>query len=330
MLHIHNGDSTANTARHATIPGAHLAFREALIGGPTPANLNEVEWRKLRGAHLAAAYGVPWEEAERDLERLQAALASFHLHDEVVLWFEHDLFCQVNLIYLLDWFAARELGSTRLSLVCVGEFPGKPDFSGLGELNESELASLLDLRHEVTETELQTATAAWSAYCAPEPLALELFLNDDTSSLPYLRPALLSHLARFPSVQNGLGRIEQRGLALIEEGFTKFTDLFSRFREWEPVYGLGDAQLYLALQQLRLARTPLLRSGRDRNRQEGLNSGKMASSAFEITAKGKSVLRGEADYVSLNGIDAWLGGVHLTDSNLWRWDEARQHVISEM
>jgi hypothetical protein len=327
MLNIHNGDSTAATARQAPIPGAHLAFREALIAGPTPADLNDAEWRKLRAAHLSASYGGSWEEAERELERLQAGIASFYLHDEVVLWFEHDLFCQVNLIYLLNWFADYGLGKTRLSLICIGEFPGLPNFHGLGELNETQLASLFETRHEVSASEMKTAGAAWDAYCSSEPTALTEFLRGDSSAMPFLQPALLSHLARFPSVQNGLGRIEQRGLALINDGCKKFVDLFPRFGEQEPVYGLGDAQLYLSLQQMRDARAPLIKDPFGRNPKGGLNAEKIKNIAFEITERGKAVLIGAADFVELNGIDAWLGGVHLTNDNLWRWDETKQQVV---
>src|SRR3982750_4807204 len=238
MLNIHNGDSTATTAHQGAIPGAHFAFREAFIGGPTPANLSEPEWRKLRAAHLSSAYGGSWEQAERDLERQHAALASFYLHDEVVLWFEHDLFCQLNLIYVLDWFASRDRGKTKLSLICIDNFPGKENFHGLGELNATELASLFDTRHEVTMREFETASAAWAAYRSPQPTHLENFLQRDTSAMPFLAPALRSHLARFPSTSNGLGRIEQRGLALVNDGLKTFVELFPRFIEEEPVYGL--------------------------------------------------------------------------------------------
>lgn len=327
MLNIHNGDSTAVTARAAPIPGAHLAFREALVAGPTPANLESGEWRKLRAAHLSSAYGGSWEEAQRDLERLDAALASYHLHDEVVLWFEHDLFCQINLLYLLDWFAARDLGKTQLSLIFIGEFPGKPDFRGLGELNPAELASLFDLRHEISEAEIQLATGAWKAYCSPDPAALEEFLERDTSAMPFLKPALLSHLARFPSVRNGLGRVEHHSLAMVNEGFKKFTELFRRFMDEDRVYGFGDSQLYLALQQLSNVRSPMLRNGGSRLGKGGLDPEKVREAAYEITDRGKAVLNGEADFVELNGIDIWLGGVHLTNDHLWRWDDEKQQVV---
>jgi hypothetical protein len=327
MLNIHNGDSTAGTALKAPIPGAHLAFREALVAGPTPANLSPLEWRKLRAAHLSSAYGGSWEEAQRDLERLEAALSSFYLHEEVVLWFEHDLFCLINLLYLLDWFAARGLGKTRLSLIFIGEFPGKPDFRGLGELNETELASIFDSRHEISEAEMQLATSAWKAYCSPEPTALEEFLNSDTAPIPFLKPALVSHLARFPSVRNGLGRVEQCGLALINEGVKKFTDLFLRFIREEGVYGFGDSQVYLALQQMSNVRAPLLRNGAGRNGKGGLDPERVRNATYEITERGRAVLSGDADFVELNGIDAWLGGVHLTNDHFWRWDDETSRIV---
>ena len=94
------------------------------------------------------------------------ALATFSEHDEVVLWFEQDLFCQVHLTYLLNWFASRGLGYTRLTLICVDEFPGVQIFHGLGQLNENQLLSLFPQRRETTKQQLELASTAWQAYCA--------------------------------------------------------------------------------------------------------------------------------------------------------------------
>src|SRR5882672_3831588 len=113
MLHIHNGDSTAETAKQSTLAGQHFALRESLITGPTPSGLAGAEWRKIRAKHLSEAYGVDLKECERDLLRQEETLASFPEHQEVVLWFEHDLFCQVHLLYLLNWFSQRDLGTTK-------------------------------------------------------------------------------------------------------------------------------------------------------------------------------------------------------------------------
>src|SRR6185436_19104206 len=107
MLHIHNGDSSAETLRQSALPGEHFAFREALIEGPTPAGVTGEEWYKLRSSHLADFYGPDLTETENELRKQEQQLASFAEHDEVILWFEHDLFCQTNLLYLLNWFANR-------------------------------------------------------------------------------------------------------------------------------------------------------------------------------------------------------------------------------
>ncbi len=326
MLHIHNGDSTANTARQAAIPGEHFAFREALIAGPTPSGLNDSDWLRLRAAHLTAAYGGGAEEQEQDLLRQDETLSSYTAHDEVVLWLEHDLFCQVHLVYLLDWFAARTLNKSRLSLICIGEFPGIKNFHGLGELNTEQLASLFSTRHEVTAAELRTAAAAWAAYCSPEPTTLESFLRSDTSAMPFLHSALLCQLARFPSIRNGLGRIENRGLALIKDGIQNFSELFPRFGNAEPGFGLGDSQFYLALKRLNEGHSPLLKI-KDGAPNGRLDSEMIGKIAFEVTPAGQRVLKGEADFVELNGIDLWLGGVHLSGSNLWRWDERKEEVV---
>src|SRR6476661_6537744 len=121
MLHIHNGDSAAQTARQSTIAGEHLAFREALIAGPTPSDLKDDDWRKLRAAHLADAYGGDAAQYEADLLRQEEALSALAVHDEVVLWFEHDLFCQLHLIYLLDRLGSVRPHQTKLSMICIGD-----------------------------------------------------------------------------------------------------------------------------------------------------------------------------------------------------------------
>ena len=58
------------------------------------------------------------------------------------MWFEHDLFDQTMLWYLLRWFSGQTLGRTKLSLLCIGEFPGVDRFRGLGQLTVAQLKTL--------------------------------------------------------------------------------------------------------------------------------------------------------------------------------------------
>lgn len=327
MLHIHNGDSTAQTARKAAIPGEHLAWREALVCGPAPGSSSEDEFRRLRSRHLAEAYGVKLENCENELREQEAILARFTDHEEVVLWFEHDLFCQVHLIYLLNRFARREPGKTKLSMICIGEFPGIEDFRGLGQLSEAQLISLFPDRREITKTQLDLGARAWTAYSSETPTGIEDLISGDTAALPFLGSALAKHLQRFPSVRNGLGRVENVGLELIVEGRREFKSLFPAFGKREPEYGFGDAQVSLELKRLARVARPVLTMT---NGASAKNSGQVLDTSFQITEHGRAVLRGEDDFVHTNGIDLWLGGVHLEGNEAaWRWDEVAQTLVRD-
>ena len=328
MLHVYNGDSTANTARAASIPGEHVSWREALVCGPAPEDLPEPEFIEVRAQHLATAYNVPIEKCRAELLSMHEALASFSAHDEVVLWFEHDLFCQVQLIYLLNWFAGRELGKTRLSVVCINEFPGVHQFHGLGELNEAQLHSLFPQRSEIGAPQFELAVKAWRAYSSSDARALISLLRSDMSALPFLKDALEKHLERFPSTRNGLGRVENTALSLIPEGYTKFRSLFPAFSRRESAYGFGDAQLYLAIESTMTAPKPLVMQ--NNSRQWLKDSVQMLLASFELTDDGQAVLAGEEDFVATNGVDTWLGGIHLKGKEAaWRWDEdANQLLVS--
>ena len=327
MLHIHNGDSTAGTLREFGFPGEHFAFHEVLMAGPAPSGLSPDEWLATRARYLSEAYDLNLEDCRDNLLKQEAALQRFSNHDETVLWFEHDLFCQINLIYLLDWFSKQPLGETELSLICIAEFPGVEDFRGLGQLTGDELASLFDGRHEVTEHDFGLAKQAWAAYCSTEPRDIQRFLDGDTSAMPFLRNALLLHLARFPSVVNGLGRIENKALELISPGAIEFKSLFPRFAREEPVYGLGDSQFWNELKRLANAKEPALEIRGLRDDESAFKASHYYESLFQLTDFGRSLLDGELDFIETNGIDLWLGGAHLLDSGAaWRWDDHNKEL----
>jgi hypothetical protein len=322
LFHIHNGESTASTLREFRFPGEHFAFQEVLMAGPTPNGLSSDEWFATRARHLAEAYDLNLESCRSDLLKQEGVLQRSLEHDEVVLWFEHDLFCQINLIYLLDWFSKRSLGKTKLSLICVDSFPGVEDFRGLGQLTGEQVASLFDGRCEIGNKDFAVAARAWAAYCSADPNDIFNCLAGDTSAMPFLQNALLLHLARFPSTVNGLGLIENKALELISAGAISFKSLFPRLAKAEPVYGLGDAQFWNELRRLAECSEPLITiSERD------AQSNSYHTSSFELTEKGTEVLSFKRDFVELNGIDLWLGGVHLVGFAVWRWDKSNNRLM---
>jgi hypothetical protein len=314
--------------KESNIAGEHFAFREALIAGATPQGLSNEEWLKIRAKSLTDDYTVDYQKCYNDLLQQQETLSKIGNHEEVILWFEHDWFCQLHLVYLLQHIAEMNLPQTVLSLLCINEFPGKENFRGLGELNSEQMASLFDKRTVVTVAQKQLARQVWQGYCSPTPETLASLLHQDTSALPFLKAALQKHLAQFPSTQNGLGMIENRALQLLQDGHKNFSKLFPAFGKAEPVFGLGDAQFWNILKRLAQATEPaLLIDVKDID--QAMKADAFLQASIQITKFGEDVLSGVKDFIHTNGINQWLGGVHLSANQVWRWNAGAQTVLLE-
>jgi hypothetical protein len=308
MLHFTNGSSVS--LADTGLGGEVVCWADVLHEGPVPAGLSLEQLSRLRHTFFASQ----WPDFDYTLEQRNAALQRFADHEEVVLWFEHDLYDQLQLIQILDWFHERDLGSTRLSMICIGAFPGVEPFHGLGQLTGVQLASLWPLRRAVTLAETALAAAAWRAFRSPDPVQIERLLLGDTTALPFLRAALIRHLQEFPSVENGLGRIQRQILELVEGGASTMQTLFPAQAAREESVFLGDTIFELHLRWLTECRNPLLEA---------------SGGNYRVTQAGREVLNGRADQVRLNGSNRWLGGVHLNGSEaLWRWDEGRRRLVA--
>jgi hypothetical protein len=56
---------------------------------------------------------------------------------------------------------------------------------------------------------------------------------------------------------------------------------------------------------------------------------KTATAGVRLTTAGRAALDGTSDHVALNGIDRWVGGVHLVGNDTrWRWNEGTETVTA--
>jgi hypothetical protein len=314
MLHVLNGDATRVKLEQSRVPGVFAVWADVLHEGPTPLHATQESWRETRARYLAQAGYTSYDEALGTLRAWDRRLESYREHDEVVLWFEHDLFDQLLLIRHLDWFDTQELGSTVLSLICIDRFPGVPEFAGLGQLTPDQLALLLESRQRVTSEQMALGRHAWEAFCAPTPEPLEALLTAGTSPLPLLAGALRRHLEEYPHVSHGLSRSERQILAAIAAGAESPVKIFERAQRMEERVFAGDATVWHQVRELAAGSHPLLRLNVDGP------AGTLPSGTVSLTEDGRRVLEGVEDRIALNGIDRWLGGVHLTTESLWRWD----------
>src|ERR1051326_8719085 len=205
MIHLIGGESALSTLRNTSVPGDKFSIDDILMEGPIIDGLRTRDSWAMRGEYMEKYFAIPRSDYLAGTDKHERILAEALQHDKIVLWYEFDLWCQINLLFLLDWFAHRDLVRTTLSLICIDRFEGRPKFRGLGELHEHELGSLFPTRKVVSAEQLNTAQAAWQAYGSPDPRDVVSFLRTDTSALPLIGPALQRHMKRLPSVQNGLG-----------------------------------------------------------------------------------------------------------------------------
>jgi hypothetical protein len=214
---------------------------------------------------------------------------------------------------------------TALSLLCVGEFPEIDSYHGLGQLRPEQLVSLLPRAHRVTAAETDLARAAWAAFRSPDPTRIESLLREDTSALPYLGPALLRHLEQFPSVRNGLNRLEEEVLRVIRDGAEQPGQVFSAAVALETPAFFGETTLWDYLNALSAGQDPLIQmDGPGPLPTSPMAQVENSEWHLSITDTGRRALNGAADYIRLVGIDRWLGGVHLKgEESPWRWDQER-------
>lgn len=289
MLHLTNGDSAAGSLRETGVPGTVVAWRDVLHEGPVPAALTLEAMSDVRARFLASCDFGKFDEIRRDFNARDDALRGAR---HVVLWFEHDLYDQLQLIQILATLARQR--ETKAELINIGEFPGVVPFYGLGQLTPAQLASLWGHRIPVTSAHTAVAVRAWAAFCSPDPSALKKLVETELPALPFLRAALQRHLEEFPAMPDGLGRTDRQILEAVASGHQRFVDVFRTTQGREAAPYMGDTSLQSRIDTLTKARHPLL-----------------TREPFTLTPDGRRVLAGEVDARMLNGIDRWFGGVHL-------------------
>src|ERR1700682_2469464 len=142
MLHITNGSSVS--LPQTGLPGSFVYWGDILHDGPVPAGLPLEEVSRVRARFISDFFDIP--HAEASFETRDEALLAFRDHEEIVLWFEHDLYDQLQLIQILDFLATQDRGQTAVSLICTDTY--------LGPLEPAQLADRFETRPPVHPAEV--------------------------------------------------------------------------------------------------------------------------------------------------------------------------------
>ncbi|TDL48511.1 sigma-70 family RNA polymerase sigma factor [Paenibacillus dendritiformis] len=311
MLHIVNGDSVAEKLKKGGIQGEILVWREVYPHGPVFRHMDADQNRRQRAQYLEQTLGIPHNEYIQTCKNQEEILQNFGKYKEIVLWFEHDLFDQTMLCYLLHWLYYHPLGDTQLNLLCIGSYPGLELFRGLGQLSAEQLQTLSGTWQPIGQEELALGKKVWEAYTSAEWSEHLQLLKEDTSSLPFVRDAFEAHLARIPSDRNGIGIIEQVTLEAVSEGIHHPYELFKQVGDRLHVLGMGDLEYWYRLKKMSEEPSPLLQI-------EGLTAfpdyhdsvPSFRQCVVRLTDLGQQVLTGEANWEDMIGADEWYGGFH--------------------
>jgi hypothetical protein len=318
MLHVTNGDSAAERIRAAGVEGEILPWRDVLHDGPVPAGLPLEQLSGVRAEFIASRGWDGADEVRRSFAERDRTLAAAVDEGEVVLWFEHDLYDQLQLIQLLDWFADHP--HLRLTLVNPAEY--------LGMMDAARARALFDGRRDVTAGQVALAQRAWDAFRADDPRPIERVIDDaGARELPHLGAALRRLLQEYPAVRDGLSRSERQALRAFADGPRPLRDAYpAAHHDVEDAIWLGDWGFASIVDALAVGSTPLLAYEGDAADAEDRDGGMDRRAA--LTDAGRQVLAGLADAVWMNGIDRWIGGVYLLGRDIrWRWDDELERIV---
>ncbi len=320
-LVITNGDSAANSMKTVGIGDEVLPWRDVLHMGPVPNVGGLAALSELRARYLASSDWITLDDALEGMKERDQLLWDNEKFDRLTLWFEHDLYDQLQLLQILSFLAENPRNDGAVHLVQADDY--------LGVLTPEELLPLADTAKPVTQAQLLLATRAWSALGEDTPESWAALLDQDLLALPFLRGAVVRMLEELPDSRSGLSRTERQILDVIDQGVCEPRHMFGKCQELEEAKFMGDWGFFHFLQNQARAAKPTLHglgSASFAPRQSDDDRKKFLTSALRLTDFGHDILAGKEDFAAHNEIDFWWGGTLVTNDDLWRWD-ARNSVL---
>ena len=324
-LIITNGDLTVSLMRAAGFETDILPWRDVLHEGPVPetsvSHADDLEQLSaIRAAFLAEAFNEPLGATVHGFEERDRLVRQHPRDDEVTLWFEHDLYDQLQLLQILAFFHWEER-SAPLQLVQADDY--------LGRQTPETIKRFEAQKTPISTKQTALAAALFEAFRKPVPTALFGLLDQDLSPFPHMRHALLRLFEELPSTTDGLSRTQHQALGLIEQDSPPPKELFGAVQAMEEAMFMGDVSFFHSLDELAFNRSPLIQGlpapfnmpRDDRERRCYLDA------TLNLTEDGRAVLAGKADHAEINSIDRWLGGTHITGDGIWRWDRDAMKLV---
>lgn len=305
VLNIVNGDIVLNSLKEANIGGSFLPWGDFLHDGAVPEALSLEKLSNIRAKFISQKGLGEFDDIYQEFQDRDSMLKTYQKYDEINLWFENDLYDQLQLIQILDWFAKHASDNNNIFIIYPENY--------LSKATSKELHDFLLYNKElVTYNHFITARKAWSAFSSKSPYAWYKLLDDDTATLPFLKDAVKRMLEEYPNTTNGLSKTAHQILLSISKGNHNPKDIFIDCQKSETRPFIGEIVFFYIIKEL--VETNLLNSTKN---------GKYIT----LTTLGIEILEGKKNWLNHTRVDRWIGGVHITTNNPWCWDIKSEHII---
>ncbi len=242
IYHILNGDSLLEQLPKS-INGERIVSRECLIDGPV-AGKSITEFYKNRAAFIGELEGCSSEEYYTTTVPELNRITEIEQGSKVYLWFEDDLFCQVNF-----WFVSYLLNQNSSSLSVSLVRPKDQLHYGFAGSTPKELEVLYNEATPIPS--LEPFASLWLTYKNHDLKKLESTANKLSAFYPFIKPAVQAHIDRFPEDESFGIPTQILVDILTVNPEASFGELFTEFCKQAPIYGFGDLQVQRLLKNLR-------------------------------------------------------------------------------
>ncbi|WP_163515856.1 DUF1835 domain-containing protein [Gelidibacter japonicus] len=247
ILHITNGNNLTDYLNELGIEGDFLTWQEMLCEGPTTEEIETEEFFNLRKEFLSEFYDI--EIAEAELRSELDILNHTDQFEEIILWFEYDLFCHINLMAIINLLKQKKI-DIPLYLVCSGRVKGEKELKALADLKPDQLRKEYENKIKLSEEDIELMGSLWRIYCGQDHNLFKPFIVQK-SSFPYLSNCLKAHLERFPDSKTGLSTLETHTLHMItDQNITSKRHLLGYILNFQGYYGFTDLQIERMIDRL--------------------------------------------------------------------------------
>ena len=239
--HILNGDALFSRFPKQ-ISGDSIIFRECLIEGPIEEEDID-SFLYLRGAYLSERYPEANLFYIDDVRPQLVKIENIEKTSEINLWFEDDLFCQMNMWYILS-----RLKRNRHQGAIYIVRPQTDLRFGFGACDEPELVKCLHSKQLLSQDSISILSGVWSSHREKNKEELIKTKNVLTDVFPFVSEAihalLYHHYVEQSHVVKTLKEI------IKEKNSKELKEVFPAFSKKMAIYGLGDLQVQRLIEDI--------------------------------------------------------------------------------